>query len=105
MLDATTRRATGQNIDASTTTFEMRRAVTGVFSWYKADWLGGNHAFKFGLDYWDSHADRRSQDRGAHRYERGMFALGDERRVPHLLEQLHHQPHRLRLLDLGRLRR
>jgi hypothetical protein len=75
-FDDTTRRATGQNIDASTTTFEMRRAVTGVFSWYKADWLGGNHAFKFGLDYWDSHADRRSQDRGAATNMQLHFANG-----------------------------
>src|ERR1051325_6515928 len=75
-FDDTTRRATGQNIDASTTTFEMRRAVTGVFSWYKANWLGGNHAFKFGLDYWDSHADRRSQDRGAATNMQLHFANG-----------------------------
>ena len=75
-FDDTTRRATGQNIDASTTTFEMRRAVTGVVSWYKADWLGGNHDFKAGLDYWDSHADRRSQDRGAATNMQLHFANG-----------------------------
>ena len=75
-FDDTTRRASGQNIDASTTTYEMRRAVTGVVSWYKADWLGGNHNFKLGLDYWDSHADRRSEDRGAATNMQLHFANG-----------------------------
>ena len=64
-FDDTTRRVTGQNIDANTITYEMRRSVTGAVSWYKSDWLGGNHSFKAGVDYWDSHADRRSTDRGA----------------------------------------
>jgi outer membrane receptor protein involved in Fe transport len=32
----------------------MRRSLTGVVSWYKADWLGGNHDFKGGIDYVDS---------------------------------------------------
>jgi outer membrane receptor protein involved in Fe transport len=64
-FDQVTQRVTGQNIDASTTTFENRKAVTGTVSWYKPDWFFGNHAFKAGFAYWDSHADRRSQDRGA----------------------------------------
>ncbi len=75
-FDDTTRRGGGQNIDASTTTYEMRRSVTGVVSWYKGNWLGGNHDFKAGLDYWDSHADRRSQDRGAATNMQLHFANG-----------------------------
>jgi hypothetical protein len=63
-FDQITQRVTGDNIDASTTTFESRKAVQAKLSWYKSDLFMGNHDFKAGLDYWDSHADRRSYDRG-----------------------------------------
>src|SRR5260370_33471557 len=36
-----------------------------MVSWSQPDWFLGIHDFKAGCAYWDSHADRRSQDRGA----------------------------------------
>ena len=64
-FDDVTSKVTGQNIDASTTSFESRKAATGVVGWYKSNWFYGNHDFRAGFDYWDSHADRKSKDRGA----------------------------------------
>ena len=43
--------------------FEDRLQVRGSLSWYKPDWLGGNHEIKVGGDAFKVRADRQRLDR------------------------------------------
>jgi hypothetical protein len=44
---------------------EERRQVRANVSWYKPNWAGGNHAIKFGGDFFHTPANRSLADRGA----------------------------------------
>ena len=62
-FDQLTQRQNGLDWDAATRTFEGRKTATGVISWYKPDWILGNHDIKIGGDHSIAHADRRGFDR------------------------------------------
>lgn len=44
---------------------ESRYQVRFIASYYKSDWLGGNHDLKFGLDFFDAPQNRHDVSRGA----------------------------------------
>jgi hypothetical protein len=64
-FDLVTLRNTGCNTNYGIDSFEGRNHAKGTFSWYKGDWLGGNHDLKLGFDYAAAHADRRISARVA----------------------------------------
>jgi hypothetical protein len=44
---------------------EERRQIRGSLSWYRPNWIGGNHEIKAGADYFHTPANRSLADRGA----------------------------------------
>jgi hypothetical protein len=58
-FDLVTLYNTGCNNNYDIDSFEGRNHTKGTFSWYKGDWLGGNHDMKLGFEYAAAHADRR----------------------------------------------
>jgi hypothetical protein len=50
-LDLNTLVATGDGPSSGNIPGEWRHHTTGSLSWYRPDWLGGNHEFKTGFDY------------------------------------------------------
>lgn len=60
---------------------EQRRQVRLNASWYKADWVGGNHEFKFGGDYFHVPANRRLEDRGPAKNYRLNYLSGNPDRI------------------------
>ena len=62
--DQLTGRITGSATSFGTTSYEDRKHTKGNLSWYKPNFFHGNHEFKTGFDYYATHADQFSTDRG-----------------------------------------
>lgn len=60
---------------------EGRRQLRGNMSWFRPDWVGGNHEIKLGVDYFHSPANRIIDDRGAAHNWRLNFNRGNPDRV------------------------
>ena len=55
---------TGDTINEGNHNRENRYHTKGTVSWYKPDWLGGNHALKSGFDYSVADGNRPWDSRG-----------------------------------------
>jgi hypothetical protein len=64
-LDSVTRFVTGTSTTMNERNFEDRLQARGNLSWYKPDWLGGNHEIKVGSDFFKVRADRQRLPRPA----------------------------------------
>jgi len=64
-LDSVTRVVTGTSTTMNERNFEDRLQARGTLSWYKPDWLGGNHEIKVGSDFFKVRADRQRLPRPA----------------------------------------
>ncbi|MBI2835510.1 MAG: TonB-dependent receptor [Acidobacteria bacterium] len=77
-IDLVTAEVTGANFSSGEHNEEYRIGTKGVVSWYKPDWLGGNHQIKAGFDYTSAGGNRRQDSRGA----AGNYQLQFRRGVP-----------------------
>jgi outer membrane receptor protein involved in Fe transport len=67
---------TGSSYTGGQRNQEQRWQTKGTVTWYKPDWLGGNHEFKMGLEHQLSWANRAMDDRGAAQNYQLQFRSG-----------------------------
>jgi len=75
-FDQLTNAITGCNTNYGINSVEDRFHTKGSLSWYKSDWLSGNHDFKAGFESSRGHGDRRISDRGSVGNYRLVFRNG-----------------------------
>ncbi len=67
---------TGSSYTSGQRNQEQRWQTKGALTWYKPDWMGGNHEFKMGLEHQLSWANRAMNDRGAAQNYQLQFRSG-----------------------------
>ena len=85
-IDSITRAVIGTSTTMNERNFEDRLQARGNLTWYKPDWLGGNHEIKVGSDFFKVRADRQRLPRPGKRHRadavlRGLVSAAAPRKL------------------------